>query len=181
MLLGGDEMGRTQLGNNNAYCQDNEISWFDWAQSDQVLLDFTRRLIHFRQQHPVFRRHRWFQGRSIRGSELADIAWFRPDAVQMSDADWQTSFAKALQVFFNGGQGADPGPHGEPVRDESFLLLFNADSADVEFVVPSEQFGGRWQTVVDTGAGSVLSGEIRQPGGLVRLYGRSLLILKQIG
>ena len=181
MLLGGDEMGRSQRGNNNAYCQDNEISWFDWERRDEKLIDFTRRLISFRQQHPVFRRHRWFQGRSIPGSEPADIAWFRPDAQPMSDRDWQAGFAKALQVFLNGEHGGEPGSHGEPVTDATFLILLNADAAEVAFKLPPVDWGNRWKVVVDASRGLMESGHTYLAGDSLQLIGRSLLLLQLVG
>ena len=119
MLLGGDEVGRTQRGNNNAYCQDNEISWFDWANADQGLLKFARRLIRLRQRHPVFCRRRWFHGRPIHGSEVKDIGWFTPGGVEMSEQDWQAGFAKSLGVFLNGDAIPTSDERGERVRDES--------------------------------------------------------------
>jgi isoamylase len=130
MLLGGDEIGRTQSGNNNAYCQDNEISWYDWSRVDQELLAWTRALITLRRQHPVFRRRRFFQGRPVRGprrdDRLPDIAWFRPDGEEMTDKDWEVGYAKSLGVFLNGSAIPDPDPHGRPVVDDSFFLIFNS-------------------------------------------------------
>ena len=116
MLLGGDEIGRTQRGNNNAYCQDNEISWFDWEHVDEELLEFTRRLIHLQAGHPAFRRRRWFKGRPVRGAGVGDIAWFRPDGEEMVDEDWQQTHTKSFAVFLNGdallrtGRRRPPGP-----------------------------------------------------------------------
>ena len=151
MLLGGDELGRTQGGNNNAYCQDNEISWFDWDDVDEDLLAFTRRVIRLRREHPVFRRRRWFQGRSIRGSGALDVGWFRPDGTEMTDADWDTAFARSLMVFINGDELPDPDPQGRPIQDDSFLLLFNAAAEDVPFRLPGPPVGERWQVVLDSG------------------------------
>ncbi|MFA9431751.1 glycogen debranching protein GlgX, partial [Egicoccus sp. AB-alg2] len=125
MLLGGDELGRTQGGNNNGYCQDNEISWYDWDAVDEDLLAFTRGLIGLRAEHPIFRRRRWFQGRPLRGEEIDDIAWLRPDGTEMDDEDWDASYAKSLQVFLNGRGIASPDPRGQQIVDDSFLVLFN--------------------------------------------------------
>jgi isoamylase len=152
MFLGGDEMGRTQRGNNNAYCQDNEISWFDWALRDENLiqLGFTRRLMAFRQLHPVFRRRKWFLGRSIYGSSVSDIAWFTPEGAEMTQEQWNDGLAKSLMVFFNGEAIPDPGPKGERISDDSFLLLFNAASRQVPFKLPPEQWGVQWTVVIDT-------------------------------
>jgi isoamylase len=150
MLLGGDEIGRTQGGNNNGYCQDNEISWYDWHSADRTLLEFTRRLIRLRRDHCVFRRRRWFQGRPIHGPETTDIAWFRPDAQPMSSADWASAFAKSLAVFLNGQGIQSPGPRGERIIDDSFYLLFNASHEPCTFRLPTQEFGRRWVQILDT-------------------------------
>src|SRR5690606_29704628 len=116
MLLGGDDIGRTQRGNNNAYCQDNELSRVDWEHADVALLAFTRDFIELRRGHPVFRRRRWFQGRAIRGGDaVGDLAWLRPDGSEMSDEDWNVGYAKSLQVFLNGERIASPDRHGNRV------------------------------------------------------------------
>ncbi|MCA1692984.1 MAG: glycogen debranching protein GlgX, partial [Actinobacteria bacterium] len=127
MLLGGDEMGRTQGGNNNAYCQDNEISWYDWDLDDDEhdLLEFTRRLVALRREHPVFHRRGFFHGRPIHGSGLADIAWFAPDGHEMTAQEWSSGRVHALGMFCNGDELAEPGPRGEHLVDESFLVLIN--------------------------------------------------------
>jgi isoamylase len=150
MLAGGDEMGRTQQGNNNAYCQDNEISWYDWANADEPLLAFTRRLIRFRHRHPVFCRRRWFQGRPIHGTQVSDIGWFTPAGQEMSDEDWRAGFAKSLGVFLNGGGIATSNERGEPVRDESFYLMFNAHQELMAFRLPEEKWGERWTVLLNT-------------------------------
>jgi len=123
MLSMGDELGRTQRGNNNAYCQDNEISWVNWSEIDEALLEFTRRLIAFRRAHPIFRRRRWFQGRPIRGA--VDIAWFKPNGEPMSDRDWVSRHARALGVYLNGRAIPGHDDQGRPMADDSFRLLFN--------------------------------------------------------
>jgi glycogen operon protein len=150
MLLGGDELGRSQGGNNNAYCQDNEVSWYDWDAADAELLGFTRRLIAFRAAHPVFRRRRWFQGRPERGSGLDDIGWYTPSGEQMSDEDWRVGQATSLAVFLNGQAIPSPGPRGERIVDDSFLVLFNARAEPLDFVVPDGLGGSRWEVVLDT-------------------------------
>jgi isoamylase len=150
MLLGGDEMGRTQGGNNNAYCQDSEISWYDWSSQDEALLGFTRRLIAFRQRHPVFCRRRWFQGRQIHGTGLGDIGWFTPAGKEMSDEDWRAGFAKSLGVFLNGDAIPTADERGQQVRDESFYVMFNAHHEAVRFMLPDTPWGGRWGEVLDT-------------------------------
>ena len=150
MLLGGDEIGRTQRGNNNAYCQDNEMSWFDWASTDERLLQFTRRLIRLRHRHPVFCRRRWFQGRDPLGFGVGDIGWFTPAAVEMSENDWQVGFAKSLGVFLNGSAIPTPDERGERIVDDSFYVMFNAHHEALQFKLPPEQWGNRWTQVLDT-------------------------------
>jgi isoamylase len=160
MLVAGDEMGRSQQGNNNAYCQDNELSWLDWSNADTKadLIDFTALVSTLRRHHPVFRRKRFFHGESIRGSggddtgdpALKDIAWLRPDGTEMSDADWESGLARSLAVFLNGHGIPDPDSRGEPVVDASFLLFFNAHFAPIAFRVPPASFGASWEIVVDT-------------------------------
>jgi glycogen operon protein len=151
MLLGGDEMGRTQGGNNNAYCQDDEISWFDWESVDESLLEFTRELSRLRSKHPVFRRRGWFLGRPIHGSDVSDIVWFLPDGKPMEEDDWQATFAKSLAVFLNGDEIQALDPRGETVRDSSFYVLFNAHHEPLSFRLPEDRFGKRWRRVLDTG------------------------------
>jgi isoamylase len=150
MLLGGDEIGRTQLGNNNGYCQDNEISWYDWDNADAALLQFTRRLVRLRHQHPVFCRRRWFQGRPIHGTAVSDIAWFTPGAAEMSEDDWRAGFAKSLGVFLNGRAIPTPDERGEHVYDESFYAMFNAGHEPLGFTIPEEKWGTRWRSVINT-------------------------------
>jgi isoamylase len=150
MLLGGDEMGRTQGGNNNAYAQDNEISWFDWDDIDEHLLAFTQQLIALRAEHPVFRRRRFFEGKPVRGNAFLDISWLTPDGQLMSDEHWQTEFAKSLQVFLNGEGMASRDPRGQLLTDDSFLLLLNAHFDPLTFKLPTEGLSGPWTVVLDT-------------------------------
>jgi isoamylase len=147
MLVGGDELGRTQRGNNNAYCQDNELSWVDWSSIDDSLLAFTRWVIAFRRDHPAFRRRRFFQGRPIRGT--LDIGWFKPDGKSMTDQDWNVGYARSLGVFLNGKaiQGHDE--RGRTITDDSFILLFNAHTSGVRWTIP-EEYGSVWRLVLDT-------------------------------
>ncbi len=152
MILGGDEMGRTQRGNNNAYCQDNELSWFDWEHADEGLLDFARRMIAFRHAHPVFRRRGWFKGRAIRGKGVGDIAWFRPDGIEMSDGDWADGSARSFGLFLNGDALAGPDERGKAQQDDSFLLLFNGHVDAVGFTLPGAPWGRQWAPVIDTAA-----------------------------
>jgi glycogen operon protein len=150
MIAGGDEIGRTQQGNNNAYCQDNELSWYDWEQADTRLLRFVQDLIRLRSEHPVFCRRRWFQGRAIRGNDVSDIGWFTPSGTEMSDQDWQAGFAKSLGVFLNGEAIPTPDSRGRRIVDDSFYVMFNAHSEAVEFVLPESKWGEQWTITLDT-------------------------------
>jgi isoamylase len=152
MLAHGDERGRTQQGNNNVYCQDNELSWVDWdnIQANRDLTEFTARLIELRREHPIFRRQRFFQGRPIRGSNIDDIAWLRPDGQQMDDEDWNTGYARSVAVFLNGQGIPDRDQLGERVLDDSFLLLINSHDEQIAFTLPDKDYGQDWQIVLDT-------------------------------
>jgi isoamylase len=154
MLLGGDEVGRTQHGNNNAWCQDNEISWFDWQHADGELLAFVRDLIRLRREHPVFRRATFLSGTETRGSGLPDVWWFRPDGRRMTMRDWQQVPGRTLGVFLNGDEIPSRTAHGEEIVDDSFLLLLNAHFDSVAFTLPARRFGARWEVVLATGAGA---------------------------
>ncbi|HSK24521.1 MAG TPA: glycogen debranching protein GlgX [Egicoccus sp.] len=182
MLLGGDEIGRSQGGNNNGYCQDNEISWFDWESADEDLLAFTKGLIALRNDHPVFRRRRWFQGRPLRGEEIDDIGWLRPDGTEMDDQDWDASYARSLQVFLNGNGIASPDPRGQQVVDDSFLILFNAGDQAIEFTLPPEAWGAEWRVVVDTAEDTLpASGELVVPaGGTRKVVDRGIVVLREV-
>ncbi len=180
MILGGDEMGRTQGGNNNAYCQDNETSWFDWEDLDGTLVAFTTRMVALRREHPVFRRRRWFQGRPLHGKGIADLAWFRPDGTEMEERDWESGFAKSMAVFLNGNAIASTDARGARVVDDSFLVVFNAHHDDVEFVLPPDHFSSRWVKVVDT-ADAFSEGEQLKAGDSLEVSGRSLAVLRGTG
>jgi glycogen operon protein len=179
MLLGGDEMGRSQGGNNNAYCQDNEISWYDWENADPFLLAFTRRLIGIRNEHPVFRRRRWFEGRRVHGADVRDIGWFNTDGTRMSDHDWNLGYARSLAVFLNGKAIPGPGPQGEKVVDDSFLLLVNAHTETVAFTVPEDLEGFEWQVVIDTSRRITCTDLIRT-GDSWPVEGWSVTLLQQV-
>jgi glycogen operon protein len=177
MISGGDELGRTQRGNNNAYCQDNELSWFDWEDRDTDLLGFVGRLIRLRRDHPVFRRRRWFQGRSIRGEELTDIAWFKPDGGQMNEEDWRNGYARSLAVFLNGEDIGAPDPRGRRPRDDSFFLLFNADDQPMRFTLPRGPYGRRWMRILDTADPLP---RFYRAAGQVPVAARSLALLRKV-
>ncbi|MGH3355308.1 MAG: glycogen debranching protein GlgX [Nocardioidaceae bacterium] len=148
MLLHGDELGRSQQGNNNTYCQDSELSWVDWDGADKSLTEFVRTVTRLRAQHPVFRRRRFFTGER-EGTGLPDIVWLRPDGTQMGDDDWETG-QLTLAVFLNGDGIAEPGLRGEQITDDSFLMLLNASPDDVEFTVPDGPYAEAWQRVLNT-------------------------------
>ena len=152
MICGGDEMGRTQRGNNNAYCQDNEISWVDWKMSkpQQTLRAFTRILITLRQHHPVFRRRRFFQGRRIRGAEVKDLYWLRPDGKEMTDEDWAKGYVRCLGVRLAGHAIQEKDSKGRPLLDDTFLILLNAHHEPRPFTLPAHKRGVRWEPVMDT-------------------------------
>ncbi len=182
MLLGGDEFGRTQHGNNNAYCQDSELSWFRWDEVDDDLVTFTRGLIALRREHPVFRRRRWFQGRPLRGEDITDIAWLRPDGEPMDDADWDDSLARSLQVFLNGKGLSAPDPQGHRVVGDSFLLLFNADPEPAAFTLPPAVYAEAWRVCLDTVEPTGRPDgepEVVEAGAEVRLDGRHLRLLQE--
>ncbi len=181
MLLAGDELGRTQRGNNNGYCQDNELSWVDWegAQQHADLLEFTCALSELRRAHPVFRRRRFFSGRkgSAQDADGArqDIVWLAPAGHEMTDRDWNASYARSLAVFLNGSAITEPGPRGESVQDQDFLLLVNAHSGPVTFTLPGRAFAASWDVVVDT------SGARKEPaacGARVAVGGRAMMVLR---
>jgi glycogen operon protein len=154
MICGGDEIGRTQQGNNNAYCQDNEISWYDWTLDapKRDLLAFARSLIAFRKQHPVLRRRRFFQGRQLRGSEVKDLSWFRPDGKEMTDDDWEAGFAKSLALRLAGDAIAETDEKGRPIVDDTLLILLNAHHTELAFTLPAHKRGVRWELLFDTAA-----------------------------
>lgn len=178
MLLGGDEFGRTQAGNNNGYCQDNETSWFDWESVDAELLEFTRRVIRLFREHPVFRRRHWFQGQSIHGKGVEDIAWFDPSGNEMSEQQWRMGLVKSLGIFLNGDAIPSRGSKGERVRDQNFLILCNAHYEAVTFRIPDARWGKSWRAVLDTT--DVHNGNERPllaSASELSLQARSLLVL----
>jgi len=152
MLLGGDELGRTQQGNNNTYCQDNELSWYHWDLSpeNKTLLEFTQRLIHLRQAHPVFCRRHWFQGREIHGSGVLDIGWYNPDGTSVTDEQWHDDDVKAIAIFLNGEELMSPDSQGKRITDDSFLMFFNPHPDPLEFIIPPSLIRQCWQPIIDT-------------------------------
>ncbi|MEA2589111.1 MAG: isoamylase, partial [Actinomycetota bacterium] len=184
MLVGGDEMGRTQQGNNNAYCQDGKISWYDWdlAATNAEQIEFTRRLIELRFAHRIFRRRRWFEGRSIRGSEERDIAWFTPQGAMMTEKDWNVGYAKSICVFLNGEAMAEPDARGERVIDDTFLWLVNAHFEPLAFALPPDEWGSSWTRVFDTSeprGGFDEDGLIYGAGEELKVKPRSQVLLRR--
>ncbi|MFF1355559.1 glycogen debranching protein GlgX [Streptomyces sp. NPDC058297] len=194
MLSHGDELGRTQNGNNNAYCQDSELAWVRWPENPEnpknpkntgqdSLLAFTRAMARLRRDHPVFRRRRFFHGRPVEGThdDLTDIAWFTPEGEEMTRDDWGAAQARALSVFLNGNAISEPGPRGERIFDDSFLLLFNASPDALEFLVPVNH-GRQWEVVVDTALPEGVpqgTGAKVQAGDRLTLLDRSLTVLQR--
>lgn len=177
MLVAGDEFGRTQQGNNNAYCQDNEISWLNWDALDNDLLEFTRRLIHFRKEHPAFRRRKWFQGQPIKGKGLEDIAWFLPEGDEMSDENWNHDFAKSLGVFLNGKGLHHVGPQGEQIVDDNFYIIFNAHHEPLDYVVPQKIYSKQWTKVLDTADDKIIDEPLNDREKIC-VEGRSVVLLQ---
>ena len=182
MLLHGDELGRTQQGNNNAYCQDNELSWVDWDSADQELLTFTAALIAMRREHPVFRRRRFFAGRPIRGGdELRDIAWFTESGEEMTAQDWEVQVCQCLTVFLNGEGIPDADARGQRVTDNSFLLCFNTHHEDINVQLPGNGYGQAWTVVLDTTTGEPPGTHgLTAPGDAkITITARSLVVLER--
>ena len=182
MLCGGDEMGRTQGGNNNAYCQDNEISWIDWQpeRDQRRLLDFTRRLIHLRNEHPTLHRRNFFQGRRIHGDEVRDVDWFRPDGHEMTDDEWAAPYVRSLGMLLNGEPMDEAVGEPEPAVDAAFLLLVNAYWEGVVFTIPAPPTGARWEVVADTDEPELQPGQrFFEPGSINIIGPRSLALLRE--
>jgi isoamylase len=178
MLLGGDELARTQSGNNNAWCQDNELSWFDWETADGGLLEFVRAVIRLRRDHPVFRRTSFLTGSSRHGSGLPDVWWFRPDGRRMTQKEWLSPETHTLGVFLNGEEIRAHTEHGAPIEGESFLLLFNARFEPVEFTLPTRRFGTRW--TVELATGETLPEEPLAARSAVTVQEHSLTLLRRV-
>lgn len=180
MISHGDELGRTQGGNNNGYAQDNEITWIDWSHVDQPLVEFTAALARLRREHPTFRRSRFFDGRPVRreeGAPLPDIAWLRPDGTEMQPEDWESGFGRAVGVFLNGAGIRERDRRGEQIEDRHFFILFNAGDEGLEFTIPRAEFSPKWEIVVDT-TGQLTDTYPRGGGEAIELAGRSLIVLR---
>ncbi len=181
MLLGGDEIGRTQDGNNNAYCQDNEISWFDWNLDERKLslLEFTRKVIHMKKEHPVLRRKRFFQGRKLFGAEIKDLTWLQPDGTEMTEQAWFESAVHTIGVILAGDAIDEINERGERIADDTLLILFNADNRSVIFTMP--KVGKRWEVILHTyGRKLIQSEQVLKAGGRFNLESHSVVVFRRI-
>ena len=181
MISHGDEVGRTQLGNNNVYCQDSELSWMDWSlcERNADLLTFVRTVTGLRRQHPVFRRRRFFDGKpTSTGDQGRDIAWLTRSGMEMTPEDWVSGFGKSVVVFLNGEAIVEPNQRGERVLDDSFLLCFNRFEDELEFVIP-DAYAQEWTGVLDTAEPTGATTLVTKAGAQITLPGRSLLVLRK--
>jgi glycogen operon protein len=180
MLVAGDEFGRTQNGNNNAYCQDNEVSWIDWEQKDDKLREYVARLIHFRLEHPVFCRKKWFQYKPIKGTGVTDIEWFLPEGYPMSDEHWNTTYAKSLSIYLSGDDLNSYTERGEKLLDDTFYIMINSDEHSVIFTLPEQNWGNVWYKILDSADCFFEPTErslILHPQEAVEVKGRSIVLL----
>ncbi|MFH8250092.1 glycogen debranching protein GlgX [Microbacterium sp. B2969] len=181
MLLHGDELGRTQNGNNNGYAQDSELTWINWETADQPLIEFTAALAKLRREHPTFRRQRFFNGRPVRreaGQPVPDIAWGRPDGTQMQPEDWESGFGRGISVFLNGKGIRERDRRGQPISDKHFIMFFNAGDEPIDFVIPDVDFSPQWDLLVDT-AGEQAGGDPVGPGDSLRVKPKALMLLRE--
>jgi glycogen operon protein len=189
MIAGGDELDRTQWGNNNAYCQDNEISWYNWQLDERrsALLDFTRRVIALRRAHPGLHRRKFFHGREMHNSRIKDITWLRPDGREMRARDWTTGWTRTLGARIGGGLIGDTDEQGRPMKDDTMLILLNAHNDETQFTMPhGHKRFGYWETLLDTRwpTGVASPGAQGQtsllPGAHYLLVGHSLAVLRHV-
>jgi isoamylase len=183
MLCGGDEMGRTQQGNNNAYCQDNEISWINWRLQprDQELLEFTRRVARLRREHPTFRRRKFFRGREIRGSDVKDVTWVSPEGTEMTDQEWNSGLVRCFGMVLGGDAMEEWDDQGRHVTDDTFLLLFNADGGAMEVTVPDVGPSEGWAIVLDTSRPQLEEDtEILRDRQTLHMEGRSMVVARAV-
>jgi isoamylase len=180
MLVAGDEMGRTQGGNNNAYCQDNEISWLNWKGADQDLLQFSKKLLELRKSHPAFCRRRWFQGQPIKGSGVTDIEWFLPEGVEMESHNWDEDYAKSLAVFLNGQGIKSRDKNGKKIFDDNFYVIFNAHHEGLDYKLPSARYGGEWHEMINTAGSDPEEPKRYFPSENVNVAGRSIVVLNAL-
>ncbi|MCE7064937.1 glycogen debranching protein GlgX [Dyadobacter sp. CY326] len=179
MLVAGDEFGRTQHGNNNAYCQDNEVSWLDWKNADADLLNFTRSLITFCCDHPTFRRRRWFQDLPVTSSKYKDIMWYLPGGKQIEDKQWKKEVARSFGVFLNGLEIRCVGPDGKRLTDDHFYIIFHSGDKPVDFVLPKDECASKWHIVINTSENFIGENEYEmKPGEKLNIAGRSIMVLR---
>jgi glycogen operon protein len=183
MISHGDEIGRSQHGNNNVYCQDSELSWMDWdlCETNDALLEFTRTAVALRRKHPVFRRRRFLVGKPIRsGEQVRDIAWLTPAGQEMTPEDWGSGFGKSIAVFLNGEAIHEPNARGERVTDDSFLLCFNAHDEALDFVIPDQGYAEKWSAALDTADPHGRTEMVAGAGETISMQARSLLVLRKM-
>ncbi|MBI2236424.1 MAG: glycogen debranching protein GlgX [Magnetospirillum sp.] len=181
MLLAGDELGRSQGGNNNAYCQDNEISWIDWNTIDEETLEFVRLLSDLRRSHPVFRRPRFFEGKRIPGIRIKDITWVTPEGFEMTHADWNMPYARSIGFILGGEACAPDSPTGQNEMDDTFLVMLNAYHEAVPYILPPAALGRSWEVVVDTAKPKpVRPAEVWEAGSGFPLQPRSVAVLRRL-
>ncbi|WP_419698798.1 glycogen debranching protein GlgX [Mucilaginibacter sp. NFX135] len=178
MLVSGDEIGRTQGGNNNAYCQDNEISWLNWENADHDLLEFTRKLIHLRNDHSVFSRKNWFKGVPAKDTKIEDIAWFLPDGTQMEEHHWHDGSAKSVAIYLSGEGIRSVDSEGNPVIDDDFYLIFNAHHEGLDYKIPNKKYGLLWKVVMDTSKTEDPGLKEFKPGDTIHVEGRSVMLIQ---
>ncbi|MCU1572269.1 MAG: glycogen debranching enzyme GlgX, partial [Micrococcaceae bacterium] len=180
MLLHGDELGRTQQGNNNTYAQDSELSWVHWDKADQPLVEFTAAVTKLRADHPTFRRSRFFDGRPVRrgeGEKLPDIVWLNAEGKEMLPEDWDAGFGRAIGVFLNGDGIRGVDTRGRRISDVNFLLYFNADAEPVSFTLPPAEYSKLWEVVIDT-AGKLTDSKPPSAGKVLEVEAKSLVVLR---
>ena len=179
MLRAGDEISQTKDGNNNTYCQDNDISWINWQRANTGLLHFTREVIHWRRKHPIFCRRRWFRGRLIKEINVKDIEWFLPDGREMTEENWKSGFAKSLAIYLNGADLGMTGFLGEKVTDDNFYIIFNADGGPINYTLPPKKYGDKWIEVINTKNSKLTEhGKKYNPGDTVTAEGRTVVLLQ---
>lgn len=177
MILGGDELSRTQKGNNNAYCQDNEISWYNWNDADPGMLEFTRKLIDLRKKHPTFSRRGWFIGQPVKGTGIEDIVWFLPEGEVMPDDAWDNGYAKSLAVYLNGKGIRTADEHGKRIMDDHVYLIFNAHYESIDYKLPSKEYGQQWILKIDTADQRKDAAESYEPESVITVEARSMILL----